>query len=86
VVGFTHYRPIISVDVTLLIGKYKDTLMVAVGMTLLTYSRFAVFSIFLKYNLTFVIKQKLELSTCPPHMKNKKNILTSQSTLFKGNR
>jgi hypothetical protein len=33
VVGFTHYRPIVNVDATFLTGKYKDTLMVAVGMT-----------------------------------------------------
>jgi hypothetical protein len=33
VVGFAHCRPIISVDGTFLIEKYKDTLMVAVGMT-----------------------------------------------------
>jgi hypothetical protein len=33
VAGFTHYRPIVNVDVTFLIGKYKGTLMVAVGMT-----------------------------------------------------
>jgi hypothetical protein len=56
------------------------------NMISLTYNWFAFFSNFLKYNLTFVIKQKLELSTCPPHTKNKKNILTSQRTLFEGNR
>jgi hypothetical protein len=33
VAGFTHYRTIISVDVTFLTGKYKDTLMVIIGMT-----------------------------------------------------
>jgi hypothetical protein len=33
VAGFAHYRPVISVDVTFLSGKYKDTLMVDVGMT-----------------------------------------------------
>jgi hypothetical protein len=33
VAGFTHCRPIISVDATFLIGKYKGILMVAVGMT-----------------------------------------------------
>jgi hypothetical protein len=33
VAGFTHYRTIVSVDATFLTGKYKDTLMVAVGMT-----------------------------------------------------
>jgi transposase-like protein len=33
VTGFTHYRPIISVDDTLLIGKYKGTLMVAIDIT-----------------------------------------------------
>jgi hypothetical protein len=33
VVDFTHCRPVISVDVTFLTGKYKGTLMVAVGMT-----------------------------------------------------
>jgi hypothetical protein len=33
VAGFTHCRPIISVDGTFLSGKYKGTLMVAVGMT-----------------------------------------------------
>jgi hypothetical protein len=33
VVGFVHYRPIISVDATFLTGKYNGTLMVAVGMT-----------------------------------------------------
>ena len=31
--GFTHCRPIVSVDATFLTRKYKDTLMVAVGMT-----------------------------------------------------
>jgi hypothetical protein len=30
---FAHCRPIVSVDTTFLIGKYKDTLMIAVGMT-----------------------------------------------------
>jgi hypothetical protein len=33
VVGFAHCRPIISVDVTFLTGKYKGTLMITVGMT-----------------------------------------------------
>jgi hypothetical protein len=33
VAGFTHCRSIISVDDTFLTGKYKGTLMVAVGMT-----------------------------------------------------
>jgi hypothetical protein len=33
VAEFAHFRPIISVDVTFLIGKYKGTLMVVVGMT-----------------------------------------------------
>jgi hypothetical protein len=33
VAGFTHCRPIISVDVTFLTGKYNCTLMVVVGMT-----------------------------------------------------
>jgi hypothetical protein len=33
VAGFAHYRPIVSVDATFLTGKYKSTLMVAVGMT-----------------------------------------------------
>jgi hypothetical protein len=33
VAGFTHCRPIISVDITFLTGKYKGTLMVVVGMT-----------------------------------------------------
>jgi hypothetical protein len=33
VVDFTHYRTIISVDATFLIGTYKCTLMVVVGMT-----------------------------------------------------
>jgi hypothetical protein len=33
VAGFSHCRPIISVDDTFLTGKYKCTLMVAVGMT-----------------------------------------------------
>jgi hypothetical protein len=32
VAGFTHCRPIISVDATFLTGKYKATLMVVVGM------------------------------------------------------
>jgi hypothetical protein len=31
--GFTRCRHIISVDDTLLTGKYKGTLMIAVGMT-----------------------------------------------------
>jgi hypothetical protein len=33
VTGFTHCRPIIIVDGTFLTGKYKGTLMIAVGMT-----------------------------------------------------
>jgi hypothetical protein len=33
VAGFTHCRPIISVDDTFLTGKYKCMLIVAVGMT-----------------------------------------------------
>jgi hypothetical protein len=33
VTGFVHCRPIISVDVTFLTGKYKGTLMAAIGMT-----------------------------------------------------
>jgi hypothetical protein len=33
VAGFAHYRHVISVDGTFLIGKYKGTLMVAIGMT-----------------------------------------------------
>jgi hypothetical protein len=33
VVSFAHYRPIISIDDTFMSGKYKCTLMVAVGMT-----------------------------------------------------
>jgi transposase-like protein len=33
VAGFTHCRPIISVDTTFLTRKYKGTLMVAVGVT-----------------------------------------------------
>jgi hypothetical protein len=33
VTGFACCRPIVSVDATFLIGKDKDTLMVAVGMT-----------------------------------------------------
>jgi hypothetical protein len=33
VAGFTHYRPIISIDGTLLTGKYKGTLMIVVGIT-----------------------------------------------------
>jgi hypothetical protein len=33
VTGFTHYRPIVNVDAIFLTGKYKGTLMVAVGMT-----------------------------------------------------
>jgi hypothetical protein len=32
VARFAHYRPIISVDGTFLTGKYKGTLMVAIGM------------------------------------------------------
>jgi hypothetical protein len=32
VAGFTHYRPIISIDGTFLTRKYKGTLMVVVGM------------------------------------------------------
>jgi hypothetical protein len=32
VAGFAHCRPVISVDATFLTGKYKGTLMVAVGM------------------------------------------------------
>jgi hypothetical protein len=32
VADFLHYRLIISVDATFLTGKYKGTLMVAVGM------------------------------------------------------
>jgi hypothetical protein len=31
--SFAHYRPIVSVDATFLTGKYKCTLMVAIGMT-----------------------------------------------------
>jgi hypothetical protein len=31
--GFTHCRPIISVDDTFLTGKYKGTLVVTIGMT-----------------------------------------------------
>jgi hypothetical protein len=34
VAGFAHYRPIISVDETFLTGKYKGTLMIAVGITM----------------------------------------------------
>jgi hypothetical protein len=33
VAGFAHCRPIISVDGTFLIGKYKGTLIITVGMT-----------------------------------------------------
>jgi hypothetical protein len=33
VASFTHCRPIVSVDATFLTGKYKGTLMFAVGMT-----------------------------------------------------
>jgi hypothetical protein len=33
VANFAHCRPIISVDATFLIGKYKGTLMVIIGMT-----------------------------------------------------
>jgi hypothetical protein len=33
VTGFTHYRPIVNVDASFLIGKYKVTLMVVIGMT-----------------------------------------------------
>jgi hypothetical protein len=33
VADFAHCRPVISVDGTFLTGKYKGTLMVAVGMT-----------------------------------------------------
>jgi hypothetical protein len=33
VAGFTQCRPIISVDVTFLTGKYKGILIVAIGMT-----------------------------------------------------
>jgi hypothetical protein len=33
VAGYAHCRPIISVDVTFMIGKYKGTLMVVVAMT-----------------------------------------------------
>jgi hypothetical protein len=33
VTGFTHCRHVISIDVIFLTGKYKGTLMVAVGMT-----------------------------------------------------
>jgi hypothetical protein len=33
VVSSTHCRPIISIDATFLTGKYKGTLMVAIGMT-----------------------------------------------------
>jgi hypothetical protein len=36
VAGFTHCRPIISVDDTFLSGKYKGALMVAIGMTVET--------------------------------------------------
>jgi hypothetical protein len=37
VAGFTHFRPIVSVDATFLTGKYKGTLMIAVGMTVENY-------------------------------------------------
>jgi hypothetical protein len=33
VAGFTHCIPIVSVDATFLIGKYKGTLMVVISMT-----------------------------------------------------
>jgi hypothetical protein len=33
VASFTHCRPIISIDDTFMSGKYKGTLMVAVGIT-----------------------------------------------------
>jgi hypothetical protein len=33
VVSFAHCKPIISVDVTFLTGKYKGMLMIVVGMT-----------------------------------------------------
>jgi hypothetical protein len=33
VAGFAHCRPIVNVDATFLIGKYKDILMVVIGMT-----------------------------------------------------
>jgi hypothetical protein len=33
VAGFTHYRPAFIIDDTFLTGKYKGTLMVALGMT-----------------------------------------------------
>jgi transposase-like protein len=33
VAGFAHCRPIVSVDATFLTGKYKGTLMVAIGIT-----------------------------------------------------
>jgi hypothetical protein len=33
VTGFTHCRPIISVDGTLLSGKYKGTLTIFIGIT-----------------------------------------------------
>jgi hypothetical protein len=36
VAGFTHCRPIISVDGTFLTGKYKGALMVVIGMTVET--------------------------------------------------
>ena len=29
--GFTHYRPILSIDGTHLYGKYKGTLLIAMG-------------------------------------------------------
>jgi hypothetical protein len=33
VAGFAHCRLVISVDVTFLTGKYKETLMIAIGIT-----------------------------------------------------
>jgi hypothetical protein len=33
VAGFAYCRPIVSVDGTFLTGKYKDTLMIVVGIT-----------------------------------------------------
>jgi hypothetical protein len=33
VAGFTHYRPVFIIDDTFLNGKYKGTLMIALGMT-----------------------------------------------------
>jgi hypothetical protein len=33
VAGFAHCRPIISIDGTLLTGKYKGILMIVVGIT-----------------------------------------------------